>query len=180
LRCAWCDTEYAFSDGSSATIGAILDAVARFAPHFVCVTGGEPLAQKHVGALLVSLCDLGYSVSLETSGALPIEGVDPRVSRIVDVKCPGSGEAEKNHWRNLSLLRSSDELKFVVKDRRDYDWARELILGHRLNERCPVLLSPVYGELDAATLADWILADRLPVRFQIQLHKALWGGRRGT
>lgn len=145
----------------------------------VCVTGGEPLAQPASLLLLRALCDAGHSVSLETSGAFDIAGVDSRVSRIVDVKAPGSGEVERNHWPNLALLTCSDELKFVLKDRADYEWARQLIIDRRLAECCPLLFAPVDGELAAAALADWILADRLPVRFQLQLHKILWGKERG-
>jgi 7-carboxy-7-deazaguanine synthase len=179
LRCVWCDTAYAFSEGRSMTVAAILDDVARFKPRFVCVTGGEPLAQKYAGKLLTALCDTGYSVSLETSGALPIDTLDPRVSRVVDVKCPGSGEMEKNLWSNLSRVGPGDELKFVLNDRADYEWARDLVMEHRLEERCPVLFSPVHGILPELHLAEWILADRLPVRFQLQLHKKLWGGAPG-
>lgn len=141
----------------------------------VCVTGGEPLAQKNCLPLLSALCDAGYSVSLETSGALDISRVDARVSRIVDIKPPGSGEAARNRWENLAHLTPRDELKFVLADRMDYDWACARITEHGLVERCPVLLSPVHGELAPAQLADWVLKDRLPVRMQVQLHKILWG-----
>ena len=145
----------------------------------VCVTGGEPLAQKGCLALLAALCDAGHDVSLETSGALDIAGVDPRVSRIVDLKAPGSGELARNRWENLALLNARDELKFVLADATDYDWARRQIAEHRLAERCTVLLSPVAGALDPADLAGWIVRDRLPVRFQLQLHKILWNDARG-
>ena len=145
----------------------------------VCVTGGEPLAQKSCPALLTALCDAGYSVSLETSGALPIDGVDPRVSRIVDIKTPGSGEVERNHWENLSWLTAHDELKLVICHEGDYLWARSVVMDNKLYQRCPVLFSPVMGGMAAADLADRILADRLPVRFQMQLHKALWGNIAG-
>ncbi len=179
LRCVWCDTEYAFSGGESLTLGEILQRVAAFDCNAVCVTGGEPLAQKNCLPLLIALCDAGYSVSLETSGALDIGDVDPRVSRIVDLKAPGSGEEAKNRWENLELLRPGDELKFVLASREDYDWAVSACHQRRLFERCPVLFSPVQGQLDPAQLAQWILDDRLPVRFQLQLHKLLWDNAKG-
>jgi 7-carboxy-7-deazaguanine synthase len=178
LRCVWCDTEYAFSGGRNITLLEILDEVARHGTRWVCVTGGEPLAQKACLPLLNALCDAGYDVSLETSGALDIAGVDPRVSRIVDLKAPGSGEFDKNRWENLALLTARDELKFVLKDRADYEWARDLVRERRLDALCPLLFSPVQGDLTPTTLAEWILADRLPVRFQLQLHKLLWGNMR--
>jgi 7-carboxy-7-deazaguanine synthase len=178
LRCVWCDTEYAFSGGRSMTLAEILDETARHATRWVCVTGGEPLAQKACLPLLTLLCDTGYQVSLETSGTLDISGVDPRVARVVDLKAPGSGECDKNLWRNLTLLNRQDELKFVLKDRADYEWARDILHEHQLDSRCPLLFSPVQGALAAQTLAEWILADRLPVRFQLQLHKMLWGNMR--
>lgn len=179
LRCVWCDTEYAFSGGETLTVEDILQRVAGFDCATVCVTGGEPLAQKHSLALLAALCDAGHSVSLETSGALDIGGVDPRVSRIVDLKAPGSGEEAKNRWENLELLTAGDELKFVLASREDYDWAVAACRRHRLFERCPVLFSPVQGQLDPAQLAQWIMDDRLPVRFQLQLHKVLWRDAKG-
>ena len=179
LRCTWCDTAYAFSGGETRTLGDILAEVAGHGLRHVCVTGGEPLAQKGCLALLAALCDAGHDVSLETSGALDIAGVDPRVSRIVDLKAPGSGELARNRWENLVLLRAHDELKFVLADATDYDWARRQIAEHRLAERCTVLLSPVAGALDPAELAGWIVRDRLPVRFQLQLHKILWNDARG-
>lgn len=184
LRCVWCDTEYAFAGGHNKTLAEILDEVARHRTRWVCVTGGEPLAQKACLPLLTALCDAAYSVSLETSGALDILGVDARVSRIVDLKAPGSGECDKNRWDNLSLLNAQDELKFVLKDRSDYEWARDIVRNHRVHERrldaiCPLLFSPVQGELTPTALADWILADALPVRFQVQLHKLLWGNMQG-
>lgn len=179
LRCVWCDTEYAFSGGETLTVEDILQRVAGFGCTTVCVTGGEPLAQKHSLALLAALCDAGHSVSLETSGALDIGGVDPRVSRIVDLKAPGSGEEAKNRWENLELLTAGDELKFVLASREDYDWAVAACRRHRLFERCPVLFSPVQGQLDPAQLAQWIMDDRLPVRFQLQLHKVLWRDAKG-
>lgn len=175
LRCGYCDTAYAFSEGAPMEVAAVLEQVAAFQPRYVTVTGGEPLAQKECPALLAALCDAGYSVSLETSGALDIGKVDPRVSRIVDVKTPGSGEVEKNCWANLALLTPHDELKFVLCSEADYVWAKQQLSEHQLNAKCPVLFSPVAGQLQPALLADWILRDRLDVRFQLQLHKILWG-----
>ena len=179
LRCSWCDTAYAFSGGETRTLDDLLAEVAGHGLRHVCVTGGEPLAQKGCLALLAALCDAGHDVSLETSGALDIAGVDPRVSRIVDLKAPGSGELARNRLENLALLNARDELKFVLADATDYDWARRQIAEHRLAERCTVLLSPVAGALDPADLAGWIVRDRLPVRFQLQLHKILWNDARG-
>lgn len=179
LRCVWCDTAYAFNGGESLSLARIVKRVAEFHCPSVCVTGGEPLAQKACLPLLVALCDAGHSVSLETSGALDIAEVDPRVARIVDLKAPGSGEMARNRWENLDLLTARDELKFVLASRADYDWALTACSQHRLFERCPVLFSPVPGALDAAQLAQWILDDRLPVRFQLQLHKVLWGNANG-
>ncbi|MFN3883156.1 MAG: 7-carboxy-7-deazaguanine synthase QueE [Rhodocyclaceae bacterium] len=179
LRCRWCDTTYAFSGGQTLSLDAILARVAAFDCKTVCVTGGEPLAQAACPALLTALCDAGYSVSLETSGALDISVVDARVFRIVDVKAPGSGEAEKNRWENLAYLQPTDELKFVLASRADYDWAKSALAERHLAEICPVLFSPVADRLAPAELAEWILADRLPVRFQLQLHKMLWGSERG-
>ncbi len=178
LRCTWCDTEHAFSGGQRMTLTEILDKVAGFGTPRVCVTGGEPLAQKNCLPLLAALCDAGHDVSLETSGALDIAGVDPRVSRIVDLKAPGSGESARNRWQNLPLLTPRDELKFVLKDRADYEWARNILIEHQLDKRCPLLFSPVQDALEPQLLAEWILADRLPVRFQLQLHKQLWGNMR--
>ncbi len=179
LRCSWCDTEHAFSGGERRSVPEILAQVAAFGTRVVCVTGGEPLAQKSCLPLLSALCDAGYDVSLETSGALDISGVDPRVSRIVDLKAPGSGEAARNRWENLPFLTSRDELKFVLADRADYEWAKGVVAEHALDKRCPLLFSPVQGALPPTDLAAWILADRLPVRFQLQLHKVLWGNMRG-
>lgn len=179
LRCVWCDTAYAFSGGQSMSLPQILAEVAHQGVRHVCVTGGEPLAQPACLQLLRALCDAGYAVSLETSGALDIADVDARVSRIVDLKAPGSGECERNRWENLALLTSHDELKFVLGDRADYEWASRLIVERQLAALCPLLFSAVEGELTATTLADWIIADRLPVRLQLQLHKVLWGRARG-
>lgn len=179
LRCTWCDTEYAFHGGGAMSIDAILAQVAELNCTTICVTGGEPLAQKNCLPLLGALCDAGYSVSLETSGALDIRGIDPRVSRIMDVKAPGSGEETKNRWENLDLLNSQDELKLVLASREDYEWAVAACHQRRLFERCPVLFSPVQGKLEAGQLAQWIIDDKLPVRFQLQLHKVLWGNTPG-
>jgi len=179
LRCVWCDTAYAFSGGQLMSLAAIVDQVAGHGVRHVCVTGGEPLAQPACLPLLSALADAGYAVSLETSGALDIGKVDARVARVVDLKAPGSGESSRNRWQNLALLTANDELKFVLKDRADYEWARQLIDDRQLATLCPLLFSPVDGELPAATLAEWVVADRLPVRFQLQLHKVLWGKLRG-
>ena len=179
LRCVWCDTEHAFADGRRLTLTQILEDVGSYATHQVCVTGGEPLAQKNCLPLLTALCDAGYDVSLETSGALDIAEVDSRVARIVDLKAPGSGECARNHWQNIDLLTQHDELKFVLADRNDYEWAVTTIRENQLDKRCPILFSPVQDALAPQELAVWILADRLPVRFQLQLHKLLWGNMRG-
>ena len=179
LRCTWCDTAYAFTGGSSRALDDILAEVARHGLRHVCVTGGEPLAQKGCLALLSALCDAGHDVSLETSGALDIADVDARVARIMDLKAPGSGEVDKNRYENIALLRANDEVKIVLADAADYDWARAQIATHALDQRCSVLLSPVAGELDPAELAEWVVRDRLPVRFQLQLHKILWNDARG-
>jgi len=179
LRCTWCDTAYAFTGGHTRALDDILAEVASHGLRHVCVTGGEPLAQKGCLALLEALCDAGHEVSLETSGALDIAGVDRRVSRIMDLKAPGSGEVDKNRYENLAELTAHDELKIVLANTGDYDWAREQIARHRLDQRCNVLLSPVAGELDPAARAEWIVRDRLPVRFQLQLHKVLWNDARG-
>ncbi|MDP1682733.1 MAG: 7-carboxy-7-deazaguanine synthase QueE [Burkholderiales bacterium] len=179
LRCGYCDTEYAFTGGETMTLELILKQVADLHARYVCVTGGEPLAQKNCHALLTALCDAGYSVSLETSGALDIGEVDARVSRIVDIKTPASGEVEKNRWENLAALTPSDEVKFVLCDEADYQWAKQVLAEHHVTEKCPVLFSPVHGQIEPGHLADWILRDRLPVRMQVQLHKILWSVERG-
>lgn len=179
LRCRWCDTTYSFQGGETVTLNSILTRVAEQGVSTVCVTGGEPLAQKNCPALLAALCDAGYSVSLETSGALDISAVDPRVSRIVDIKPPESGEEARNRWENIAHLTPHDEIKFVLANRADYEWAREVIRSQGLAQVCPVLFSPVQAELPPAQLAEWILADRLPVRMQVQLHKLLWGNAPG-
>jgi len=179
LRCQYCDTEYAFNEGEWRSIDQVLEAVAAYAPRFVCVTGGEPLAQKNCLKLLTRLCDAGYRVSLETSGAIDIRPVDPRVVRVLDVKTPGSGESQRNRLENLADLRSTDVVKFVICNRADYEWSRNFIAVHDLAARCQVFFSPSHAELPACDLADWILADRAPVRLQVQLHKYLWGDVRG-
>jgi 7-carboxy-7-deazaguanine synthase len=179
LRCVWCDTEYAFAGGEIVALAEIQARIAAIGCPNVCVTGGEPLAQKACPHLLTALCDAGYSVSLETSGALDIAGVDARVARVVDLKAPDSGEVAKNLWANIDRLTPNDELKLVLASAADYQWAKQVLADHRLAARCPVLFSPVADRLDPASLADWILRDRLPVRFQLQLHKAIWGGERG-
>lgn len=175
LRCQYCDTAYAFHGGDWWEIDAILAEVAKHGARHVCVTGGEPLAQKRCLALLEKLCDAGYEVSLETSGALDIAGVDPRVSRVVDLKTPGSKEMHRNRLENIALLTPRDQVKFVVCDRADYEWAKSMVAEHGLAQRCEVLFSPSQGQQSPAQLAEWLLADKLPVRFQLQLHKVLWG-----
>ena len=175
LRCQFCDTAYAFTGGEWRSVEQVLATVAGFSPRFVCVTGGEPLAQKNCLPLLTRLCDEDYRVSLETSGAMPLGDVDSRVIRVVDVKTPGSGEERRNRYDDLTLLRPEEQIKFVICDRADYEWSRDKLASLKLDERCQVLFSPSAEQLPARQLADWILADRLPVRFQMQLHKVLWG-----
>ena len=179
LRCGYCDTSYAFQGGEWYSLDDILQEVARYNTRHVTVTGGEPLAQKPCLNLLSRLCDAGYQVSLETSGAMDVSAVDSRVVKVMDIKTPASGEVDKNLDSNLQYLTSQDQVKFVLSDRQDYDWAVALLRQQALAEKCEVLFSPVYGQLDARQLADWILADQLPVRFQIQLHKLLWGDEPG-
>jgi 7-carboxy-7-deazaguanine synthase len=179
LRCTYCDTAYAFHGGEWWELDAILAEVARHGVRHVCVTGGEPLAQKRCGALLQALCDAGYSVSLETSGAIDISAADTRVSRVVDLKTPASGEMHRNLLSNLPQLTPHDQVKFVICDRTDYEWARAMVAEHALPDRCEVLFSPSFGQQPARELAEWILADKLPVRFQMQLHKFLWGDEPG-
>ena len=179
LRCGYCDTAYAFHGGAWWEIDAILAEVAKHGARHVCVTGGEPLAQKRCIDLLKRLYDAGYDVSLETSGALDIGMVDPRVSRVMDLKTPGSGEMARNRLENIPLLTAHDQVKFVLCDRADYDWALSMLREHDLPSRCDVLLSPSFGQLQARDLAEWMLADRVPARFQLQLHKVLWGEEQG-
>jgi 7-carboxy-7-deazaguanine synthase len=174
LRCTWCDTDYAFYGGHECSIDEVLAKVQTYGCRLVEVTGGEPLVQPESLPLMTRLCDAGYTVLLETSGAVDIAPVDPRTHVILDVKCPGSGMTDWMHWPNLSQLAGKDEAKFVMADRADYDWAREILTQYDLASRCPVLFSPVFGTLDARQLAEWTLADRLPVRFQLQMHKYIW------
>jgi 7-carboxy-7-deazaguanine synthase len=175
LRCQYCDTEYAFHAGDWLDLEAVLDKVRNIGASHVCVTGGEPLAQPNCLKLLARLCDAGYHVSLETSGALDVAAVDERVSRVIDVKTPESNEASRNRIENFRHLTPRDQLKFVICSRNDYDWSKAFLQEHHLSERCRILFSPSYNQLSPTMLAEWILADRLPVRFQMQLHKILWG-----
>ncbi len=179
LRCVWCDTEYSFHGGDWRAIDDILAEVARHGVKHVCVTGGEPLAQKRCLVLLRKLCDAGYEVSLETSGALDVSAVDPRVHKVMDLKAPDSGESGRNLWSNLDHLLAHDQIKIVLASRGDYEWARSMLAEHALAERCMVLFSPVHGAVEPRELAEWILADKLDVRFQLQLHKLLWNDARG-
>ena len=175
MRCVYCDTAYAFSGGSNMTLDEIMTEVAGYGAKYVTVTGGEPLAQKDCLGLLKLLCDAGYEVSLETGGAIDTRGVDERVAVILDVKTPGSGEMENNVWANLQHLKTKDEVKFVLCDRRDYDWAKQILAERGIADKCSVLFSPVYQQVNPTELAEWILQDKLPVRMQLQLHKILWG-----
>lgn len=179
LRCGYCDTEYAFYGGQKMEIDDIVDQVASYNPRYVCVTGGEPLAQPNCIPLLKALCDKGYEVSLETSGAMDVKKVDPRVVKVMDLKTPGSGEESKNRYENIALLQQQDQLKFVICNREDYDWACQKMNEYQLDDRCEVLFSPIHGELKPAELAEWIVADNLPVRMQLQIHKYLWGDEQG-
>jgi 7-carboxy-7-deazaguanine synthase len=179
LRCAYCDTTYAFSGGNSMTLDEIMQSVKTHPTSYVCVTGGEPLAQKGCTALLKALCDAGYNVSLETSGALDVSAVDARVAKVLDIKTPASGEQSKNQWDNLAHLNAHDEIKFVLCDEGDYRWAKQVLQAHPLTEKCVVLFSPAQGQLEARDLAEWILRDGLHVRLQVQLHKLLWGNQQG-
>ena len=180
LRCHYCDTEYAFTGGEMFSIDEILNKVESYNPHYITVTGGEPLAQKNCLELMKRLCDKGYSVSLETSGAMDVSGVDSRVVKVMDLKTPKSGEMTKNKWENLEFLDIKDQIKFVLCDRQDYDWARMKISEHGLNSICEILMSPSYEQLDPTDLANWILEDNLKVRMQLQLHKLLWGDKPGV
>jgi 7-carboxy-7-deazaguanine synthase len=179
LRCVWCDTEYSFYGGDWHAIDDILAEVASYGAKYVCVTGGEPLAQKRCLILLKKLCDAGYEVSLETSGALDVAAVDPRVQKVMDLKAPDSGESERNLWSNLDHLLAHDQIKIVIASRADYEWARAMLAEHSLAQRCMVLFSPVHGSVQPRELAEWIIADKLPVRFQMQLHKLLWNDAAG-
>jgi 7-carboxy-7-deazaguanine synthase len=175
LRCQYCDTAYAFHGGEWRTVARLVDEARESRARQVCVTGGEPLAQRQCLALLTVLCEAGFQVSLETSGAIDSSAADERVVRVIDVKTPGSGESHRNLDIAVHQLRNTDQLKFVICDRADYEWSRDRVRNERLDERCPVLFSPSYQQVAAGQLANWILADKLPVRFQIQLHKVLWG-----
>ena len=179
LRCVYCDSAYAFTGGEKWSVQAILSEVVKHQTKWVCVTGGEPLAQKSCLPLLTALCDAGYDVSLETSGALDIAPVDPRVSRIMDIKTPASGEMQRNRYANIDLLRSNDEVKFVISDREDYLWAVDCVRQYELTRRCPVLFSSVFNQLAPRDLAEWVLEDHLAVRFQLQMHKMLWDEAQG-
>ena len=174
LRCIWCDTEYAFHEGSDRTVGQILDQVDGYGTRFLLLTGGEPLAQDGVHDLIGECLDRGYEVAIETGGSLDISRLDRRAMVVMDLKCPGSGMSAKNRWENLDRLKPDDEVKFVIADRNDYEWSRDAIVRARLAERCGILLSPAHGLLDPRRLAEWILADRLPVRLQLQIHKYIW------
>ncbi len=179
LRCGYCDTSYAFQGGQWITLAAILAQVATYETRHITVTGGEPLAQKLCLDLLTRLCDADYEVSLETSGALDVSAVDARVVKVMDLKTPGSGEEDKNHWQNIEYLSSQDQIKFVLCDRNDYDWAKRILAQYQLLSRCEILFSPCHGQLSAKTLAAWILEDKLQIRFQLQLHKILWDNEPG-
>jgi 7-carboxy-7-deazaguanine synthase len=180
MRCTYCDTEYAFSGGSNMEIAEIMTKVAEFGTPYVTVTGGEPLAQKACYSLLTTLCDAGYNVSLETGGAMDIAPVDKRVSVILDIKTPASNEEKNMRWDNLSHVKKTDELKFVICNRADYDWAKAKLSELKLAEKCPILFSPSFHDLKADELAKWVLDDQLPVRMQLQLHKILWGEKQGV
>lgn len=179
LRCVYCDSAYAFHGGSTYSLDQVMAAVDEHPVRHVCVTGGEPLAQRGCPGLLERLCDAGYEVSLETSGALDISAVDPRVVRVLDLKTPGSGECERNLWANIEHLTARDQVKFVICDRRDYDWALDVVRERGLSAICEVLFSPVWETMPPRELADWIVADAAPVRFQLQIHKILWGDEPG-
>lgn len=179
LRCTFCDTAYAFHGGEKKEISDIVAEVAAYQPRYVTVTGGEPLAQKGCIPLLSALCDLGVEVSLETSGAIDISQVDPRVICVMDLKTPGSGEVTKNRYDNIALLKAQDQLKFVVCDRADYEWSKHKLTEYDLTDRCEILFSPIHGDLAPSDLADWIIEDNLPVRMQIQMHKYLWNDEPG-
>lgn len=180
LRCQYCDTAYAFKGGSMQTLDEIFAKIAEYPTGYVTVTGGEPLAQKNCLELLRGLCERDYQVSIETSGALPVDKIDPRVIKVVDFKTPDSKEEKRNLWQNVDALSAHDQVKFVICSREDYDWAVARMAEYQLTDKCAILFSPSYEQLSATTLADWILADGLPVRLQIQLHKFLWGDKPGV
>ena len=174
LRCTWCDSEYTFSGGTDMTLEEVLAKVQAYGCPLVEVTGGEPLHQPEAFTLIERLCADGYDVLVESSGAIDISPMDRRARVILDVKCPGSGMLDRMDWKNLDRVTAKDELKFVIKDRADYEWARDLVKTHKLEDRCTILFGPVFGVLEPRLLAEWVLADRLPVRFQLQLHKFIW------
>ncbi|HYS78643.1 MAG TPA: 7-carboxy-7-deazaguanine synthase QueE [Candidatus Dormibacteraeota bacterium] len=174
LRCTWCDTAYAFEEGIDLSVGSVLDRIEPYGTRYVLVTGGEPLAQEGTADLIGELCDRGYEVAVETGGSLDVSILDRRAMVVMDLKCPGSGMSQRNRWENIALLKPADEVKFVLAGRADYEWARDVIARHRLAGRCGVLLSPAHGVLSPRPLAEWILADRLPVRLQLQVHKYIW------
>ena len=179
LRCQYCDTEYAFTGGEWMSFAEIFTVLGKYRTQFVTVTGGEPLAQPNCVALLEALCDKGYEVSLETSGAMPLDNIDRRVNKVMDIKTPDSNEVEKNRWENLQFINENDQIKFVICSEQDYNWSKSQLEKYALNNRCEILFSPSNGQLSAATLADWVLRDQLTVRFQVQLHKVLWGDQPG-
>ncbi len=179
-RCVWCDTEYSFYEGTRMGVDEVLEEVSCYPCRTIEITGGEPLLQKEVHKLIAALLERGYRVMIETSGTVSVAQLDPRVIKVMDLKCPDSGECQHNDYTNLEHLTSEDQVKFVIASRRDYEWAKEALLNYRLAERVPVLFSPVYQVMDPATLAGWILEDGLPVRLQLQLHKVIWGDKRGV
>jgi 7-carboxy-7-deazaguanine synthase len=174
LRCVWCDTAYAFSEGTEITLDSIFQKVKEYGCNFVEITGGEPLLQENVHALMKLLCDEGYTVMLETGGHRDISSVDARVKRIMDIKCPGSKMEKRNRWENIEFLTAHDEIKFVLSDQTDYEWAKQIMQKHGVAKRCPILMSPVFSKLENRTLAEWILRDHLNVQFQLQMHKYIW------
>ena len=180
LRCVYCDTAYAFSGGEWMDIETIIEKVQQYKTRHITVTGGEPLAQKDCATLLTQLCDKGYEVSLETSGAILVDNVDERVVKVLDVKTPASGEEAKNKYENFSHINEHDQIKFVICDQQDYQWSKDLVEQYRLGEKCEILFSPAHDQLEAVTLANWVLEDQLDVRFQVQLHKYLWGDLPGV
>jgi len=180
LRCVYCDTAYAFTGGEWMDLESIIKRVKQYNTRHITVTGGEPLAQKNCLALLSNLCDSGYDVSLETSGAILVDKVDKRVVKVIDIKTPASAEESKNKFENIEFINTNDQIKFVICDENDYQWSKQVIADHQLENRCEILFSPSRDQLDAATLADWVLRDQLNVRFQIQLHKYLWGDKPGV
>lgn len=181
LRCSYCDTEYAFFEGENRSFEDILTEIKKYNCSLVEITGGEPLLQKNILPFMTMLCDAGYEVLIETGGHMNIFGIDDRVKRIMDIKCPSSGESEKNYWENLNYIRKTDQIKFVISDRKDYEWAKNIIKKYKLLNKCPILMSPNFSKLVNKILVEWILADRLDVRFQLQLHKYVWSpDRRGV